>query len=297
MHRSRSVIAFLLVALAAGAWLEVRPAPRAPDTPGLPPVDDGAPLPLSQPDLTAWMMLRADQPTPDLRMLLAQLPGVAVWLHLAMPATARTPDLNLALAPFAYSQHEIGRISEHLGLSRDATLLLLSPPALETLTEACPELPVELLPLCDTRQVMADLDDLLASWLGVRDERTNLLAIDLCVGLGDRGAALAGRVLAGGVPGEDVVQQQASALIVRSWTLPRDEAIAELTGRLSEDGPLSLVAALELGRLGAAQSAGPLADLAARLEGSAEGVVADYALALATGTVRDFTAELRPPGL
>jgi len=293
----RPTIAFLAACIVAAAWLQNQTSPREDMPRTRVPIEERTTMPMTQPALSNWLKLNANQPSPDLQQLLEQLPGVATWISIAMPEEDRSPALTLALNPVVHPLPEHKQLAARLGLDTQATILLLNPSALEVLTPPCPNIQPELRPLCDIRK-QQEIDEILAEWLGVKDERIHTVAIEMSIGLGTRGAILAERAFNGSVHAEDPLQQQASALIVRSWTVPKEQIVPELTAILTEDSPLAMTAALELGRLGAAEAAPSIMDLADRLEGSAEGIIAEYAHALATETVHPaFTEQLHQPGL
>lgn len=281
------------------AWIRQADVHREPEVSGVPVV--GEPMPREEAALFGWLMQHAEAPTPDLNRLIASQPGVAVWVSLALPAEQRSPELTMALAPAVYDLRDLEVFAEQVGVHVEQARMLLRPSALSILLARCPDLPPELQPLCSPEVLIATerkVDALVAAQLGTTDERLHLLAIEQAIGLGERGAMLAARVLAGEVPSSSPGQQRASAVLVRSWTLPEDVAVAELVGYLDPDDPAALVAALELGRLGAAEAAEPLAVLAEALSGTSEGVVVRYAHALVTGEVHTtFAEELQPPGL
>ena len=256
-------------------------------------------MPLEEAELFGWLMTQAQTPTPDLSQLMRSQPGVAVWVSLALPE--HSDSLTMALAPAVYDLKDLEGFAERIGVHVEQARMLLRPEALTILLRHCPALPPDLVALCDA-DVRASaeqrVDALIAEQLGSTDEREHLQAIEQAIGLGARGARLAEHALSGAVPAMAPRQQRASAVLVRSWTLPPEQAIPELIGYLRPDDAMALVAALELGRLNAAEAAEPLAALAEALAGTSEGVIVRYAHALATDTVHTaFSSTLHPPGL
>jgi hypothetical protein len=163
---------------------------------------------------------------------------------------------------------------------------LLDDAALSAIRPRCHRIQPELRALCQPAQVAdatARIDRTLASWLGSESERHHMLAVELSIALGARGTAIARQAMQSRVPAEDPQLQAVSGLIVLSWTLPRQEAISALTPHLERPAPLAVAAALELGRLGAEDSLPAMRRLSEAMKGSAEGVVVEYAAALASG--------------
>ncbi|MCB9742752.1 MAG: hypothetical protein H6741_20795 [Alphaproteobacteria bacterium] len=179
----------------------------------------------------------------------------------------------------------VDRLAERAGLHPLLVEHLLDPPLLTELLGACPVEDPLLKPLCEeaerTRAAEA-VDQALAEALGDADPFIAGWARELSCELGPRGAALSGRVLAGQVQAEAPARQRAQAVVVRAWTLPEDQAVAELEDLLEAGPELALPAALELARLGRGEA--ELRALASRLEG-ADAALAQYAAEIAGGTV------------
>lgn len=232
--------------------------------------------------------LRLDRaPTPPAPEQVPQPAPTTPWMAQVAPASP-------GATPPSWSHQDealVASLAAAAGLDPALTAVLLAPEPLARAHARCPSstpaAAAEV--LCDPASLTAAtrrVDDALGALLGSEDDRVALAAMEQAVRLERRGLDLGARILDGALPPcPRPGQQAARALSIRAALLDRPTAITALEGHLHPDDPLALIAALELGRLGAQAQRPALEDLADQLGASGEGILVRYAAALTAGAV------------
>ncbi len=213
-----------------------------------------APVPPDEADaLAAWLAARA--PAPDAPALspgvwpdLAGAPDLARWARARVDLATTPPAVARGLAVHAVPVRVLRQLAPAAALDPEALAVLLDPALADRVSAACPGLdPALRAPICSpAARDRADraVDAAVSTLLAADDDEDRLWGVELAIGLGSRGAALARTARAPSPRG------RGAALVVLAWTLPPDDAEPLLAVHLDPDDPLLALAALELARLG-----------------------------------------------
>jgi hypothetical protein len=216
--------------------------------------------PPSDPEaLLAWLEAQAP-PTNESALGADAWPGlrgqpvIATWARQRIDISSASVSTARGLAVHAIPLLVLRRLAPTAGLDPEAAAILLDPEIADIVATACPNLDPPLTPaMChpEGREVaLAGLERTLTGWFTAPQIQEALWAIELTIGLGERGTLLARTIERDAEAGPAGDRARASALIVQAWTLPPELAAHVLVRHAKPGDPLAPVAALELARLG-----------------------------------------------